>query len=132
MKTMLPALAFALAGCAAATMPPSAAHPGDPRLAEMLQQSREIAAHEQRCIDQGSARAADRIAMAAANHDAFTALQIQAAAHEQSREIARCRAKAERANGALSSSERSEYERQARQEHDRAAQMMILTASHPR
>lgn len=131
MKAPLLALAVALAACATSKPPPLETGARDQRLDQMRQQGREIAGREQRCIDETTQRAADRIATAAAAPDAFAELEIQADGNQRDREVARCRAQAERENDALASSERNDYEVQARQEQDRAALMMILTTSHP-
>jgi hypothetical protein len=67
-----------------------------------------------------------------ATPDAFVELRIQTEDRERDRELLEDRARADQGKAEISVHERSEYERQAQQEHDRGALMMILTTSRPR
>ena len=114
-----------LTGCASTSIAP----PDAPRPSTKSMQGGEIAAREQRCIEQSSLREAYRIAAAAGGTDLCADLAIEAAQQERVAEVARCRNEAAHALAALAPEERAEYALEAREERDRASLMAILTGS---
>ena len=118
-----------LAGCAATN---TRTVSSDPRLTQLEEKSRIIAAREKQCIDKTLTRSRDEMAGTTATPDASVQLQIQKEGRERDRELLECRARADQENAEIYAHERDEYELQAQQEHHQAALMMILTTSRPR
>jgi hypothetical protein len=101
------------------------------RLTTLRQASQEISEHERQCIDATIIRSNDQIA-AITDRAANTGLLMQIMTNERDTELAECKANAEREEEQLSARQRVEYERQATDERERNAFMMILTTSLPR
>jgi type IV pilus biogenesis protein CpaD/CtpE len=121
-------VAFALlAGCAARDT-----RTGGARLTQLDEQTRIVAEREKQCIAGTLARSRDQMARIAATPDASVESRIQSETHNRDRELSDCRSSADQKNAEISAHERSEYELQAQQEHDRAALMTILMTSRPR
>ncbi len=116
MKVAMLALVV-LTGCASTSIAP----PDDSRPAPTHAQSGEIAAREQRCIEQSSLSEAYRIAAAAGRTDYCADLAIEAAQQERVAEVARCRIEGAHALAALAPEEQAEYALEVRDERDRAA-----------
>jgi hypothetical protein len=129
MKTLALAIAVLAAGCAA-TKPPTPETYA--KRVKTQNRSQEISEREQHCINEAIVRSNDQIARIDATPNALTALRTQQAKDDRDREVSRCTANADREKAQLSARERTEYESEAQQEHDRAALMMILTTSRPR
>jgi hypothetical protein len=98
------------------------------RLTTLGQASQEISEHERQCIDATLNRTNDQIA-AVSDLDADTGLLTQMMANDKDRELAECKANADREEEQLSARQRVEYGRQAKDERERNALMMILTTS---
>jgi len=122
---MLVFAAVLLLGCSSINQPIGG------RLTTLRQASQEISEHERQCIDATLNRTDDQIA-AVADLDADTGLLTQMMAKDKDRELAECKANADREEEQLSAHQRMEYGRQAQDERERNALMMILTTSLPR
>jgi hypothetical protein len=118
-----------LAGCAARNTHTAAS---DPRLAQLEEKSRTIAAREKQCIDGTLTRNRDQMARIAATSDASVESQTQKENRERDRQVLECWDKADKENAEIYAQERDEYALQAQQERHRASLMMILTTSQPR
>jgi hypothetical protein len=121
------ALAAALlAGCASIAAPGS-----DPRAKVADQDSQAIAARERVCKDGVEKRTNDDLARMGATADASTDSRMKAANERKQRQLAMCKAEAERASDELSAQDRAEYEREEQEERDRAALVRTLLTSRP-
>jgi hypothetical protein len=105
--------------------------PSDRRLTTSRQASQAISEHERQCIDATLNHTNDQIA-AVSDLDADTGLLTQMMANDNVRELAECKANADREEEQLSARQRVEYTSRAKDERERNALMMILTTSLPR
>ncbi|MBV8454652.1 MAG: hypothetical protein JOZ29_20620 [Deltaproteobacteria bacterium] len=123
--------AFLAAGCSTANNPTDGTYR---KCAKLRSESREILERERQCIRATTIRNNDQIAQIAAAHDpnAPTGLRTQIVANDRDRELAKCKANADREENELSACQRAEYKSQANDERERNALMMILTTSLPR
>jgi hypothetical protein len=122
------ALAFAamLAGCVAAARPDPGAIADS---ANYERQSRVITQREGECEAAVVNRQRESDAQATSIPDAAAASKSSSPESANRQSVAECKAKADREEEQLTSYQRTEYERRAREEHDRGSLMGILTGS---
>jgi hypothetical protein len=88
-----------------------------------------IAQHERQCEEKTIRETNSEIARITAGGDTLAQLEIAHAKTEADRQIAACRAEADRADARITRSEISEYENQAQQQQQRNSMMATLTAT---
>lgn len=101
------------------------------RSAELAKESQQISERERQCISATVTRSNDQMAQIASSSDppANAGIRIQMVANDRDRELAKCKATAEREENDLSARERAEYQRQAKEERERSSLLSILTTS---
>ena len=102
------------AGCA------SLAGNQDPRIQELQEASGQIAARERQSVDAAIDRANNEFFQIAATRDASSEQRVQAVKVQRSLDSSRRKVEGDHENLELSSREKAEYERRAREENDRA------------
>ncbi|MGO9062522.1 MAG: hypothetical protein ACLQU2_34935 [Candidatus Binataceae bacterium] len=117
-----------LAGCASISAPGS---DRGAKLARIAEESQAIAARERECKDGVEKRTNDELAPMRVIADASTDSRIKAANERKQRQLAMCKADAERANDELSAQERAQYEGEEQEQRDRAALVRTLLTSRP-
>lgn len=114
-----------LAGCA------YSAGSQDSRIRELQEASGQIASRERQCMDAAINRANDEFSQIAATRDASSEQRVQAVKVQRSQDLSKCKVEADHENEELSSREQAEYERQAREENDRATLLWLETSPTP-
>jgi hypothetical protein len=101
---------------------------------QLRNESAEISEHARQCIRAALMRSNDQIAWIAASPDPDSPaeLQRQILVNDRDRDLAKCRANADREEEELSACQRAEYESRGKDESDRRALITILTTSRPR
>jgi hypothetical protein len=104
------------------------------RCTQLRNETQEISERDQQCIRAVLIRSNDQIARIAAGPklNSSTGLQMQNIANDRDRELAKCKANADREEEELSACQRAEYQSRAKDERERSSLMMILTTSRPR
>ena len=117
-----------IVGCSMANNPTNGSYT---RSADFAKESQEISEREHQCILATVVRSNDQIVRIASTFDliANAGVLIQTVAKDRDRELAKCKATANREEDELSARERAEYERQAKQERERNSLMSTLTTS---
>ncbi len=116
-----------LAGCTSITPGPD----GSANLKQIQERSQAIATQQHECKDNVEKRTNYELAQIEATRDDFTESRITSENEWKHRQLAKCRADAQRAADALSSKDRAEYESQAQDDRDRSTLMMMLITSRP-
>jgi hypothetical protein len=104
------------------------------RCTQLPSEAEEISEREQQCVRAALIRSNDQIAQLAASSDdnSLAGLQTQTLVNVRDRNLAKCKANADREEEELSACQRSEYESRGKDERDRSALIRILTTSQPR
>lgn len=115
-------------GCSAAN---NSASGNYTRRAEVAKEGQEISERERQCISATVTRSNNQVARIASSSDppGNAGIRIQMVANDRDREVAKCKATAEREDNDLSARERAEYQRQAKEQRERNSLMSILTTS---
>lgn len=96
-----------------------------------MKESQEISEREHQCIDAAVTRSNGQLARItpASDPGSNAGVRRQRVSNDRERELAKCKATADREQDELSARERAEYQRQAEEERSRSSLMSILTTS---
>jgi hypothetical protein len=117
-------IAILVAGCSSTT-----SSAPDAATEKRIQKSQEITQSERQCIARAARNASEEMAQINAAGDSLTELRTRTATTQAKREVAACKAEADRLNEKVSSQERAEYQRQEDEERERSSLMMTITTS---
>jgi hypothetical protein len=104
------------------------------RCTQLRNENANISERERQCIGAALMRTNNQIARFATSPDPNSpaGLQTQILVNDRDRDLAKCKANADREEEELSACQRAEYQSRAKDESERSALIMILTTSRPR
>jgi hypothetical protein len=104
------------------------------RCTQLRNESATISERERQCIRAALMGSNNQIARIAASPDPNSpaGLQTQILVNDRDRDLAKCKANADREEEELSACQRAEYQSRTKDESDRSSLIMVLTTSRPR